>query len=128
MIVQKPLPCFNYPSRVIGSLIFAMANVIIFSIAYWRIDRGGPEARENKVRVRPDWIFPQEGVPDDFQRDWRPSFVDYLFIGFTTATAFSPTDALPLSRRAKLLMMAQSLISLVTIIAVAARAINTLGS
>jgi hypothetical protein len=111
---------------LMSSISLWAANVVIFSIAYWRIDRGGPEARQNKVRVRPDWIFPQEGVPD-LQHDWRPSFVDYLFIGFTTATAFSPTDALPLSHRAKLLMMVECLISLVTLIAVAARAINTLG-
>ena len=98
-------------------------NVLIFSVMYWRIDRGGPEARAKLTDRKPDWQFPQEAA----QADWHPTFVDYLFLGFCTATAFSPTDALPMTSRAKLLMMAESIISLVTIIAVASRAINILG-
>jgi hypothetical protein len=103
-------------------------NVLLFSLVYWRLDRGGPEARANHVNTKPDWLFPQQGVPEYVPPDWRPIFVDYLFLAFDTATAFSPTDALPLTSRAKMLMMLQSIISLVTIIAVAARAINILGS
>ena len=94
---------------------------------YWQLDRGGPGARENREQVRPDWQFPQTGCPDNAPADWRPAFVDYLFLGYSTATAFSPTDALPLSSRAKLLMMLESTISLVTIVVVASRAINILG-
>jgi hypothetical protein len=103
-------------------------NVVMFSLVYWRIDRGGPEARASNTKTLPDWLFPQQGIPMEVAGNWRPTYVDYLFIGFATATAFSPTDAMPLSGRAKLLMMLESLISLVTIIAVAARAINILGS
>jgi hypothetical protein len=103
-------------------------NVLIFSLAYWRIDRGGPEGRCNHVNTKPDWLFPHEGAAKDVPPDWRPTFVDYLFLAFCTATAFSPTDVLPLTSRAKLLMMAESAISLVTIIAIAARAINILGT
>jgi len=77
--------------------------------------------------VRPDCLFPQAGAPEDSPPGWRPTFVDYLFLGFSTATAFSPTDALPLTPRAKLLMMLESAISLATIVVVAARAINVLG-
>jgi len=102
-------------------------NVLAFSLAYWRVDRGGPEARANHTSTKHDWLFPQEGATENAP-DWRPTFVDYLFLAFCTATAFSPTDALPLTSRAKLLMMLESIISLVTIIAVAARAINILGS
>jgi hypothetical protein len=105
------------------------ANVLIFSLAYWRLDRGGPEARANSSSARPDWLFPQQSAPTEFvPPDWHPVFVDYLFLAFDTAAAFSPTNDLPLTSRAKLLMMLESTISLVTIIAVAARAINMLGS
>ena len=103
-------------------------NVLIFSVAYWRIDRGGPEARANRASTKPDWVFPQEGAPEDAPLDWRPTYIDYLFLAFCTATAFSPTDAQPMTSRAKLLMMLESTISLVTIAAVASRAINILGS
>jgi len=111
-----------------SSIAFWVTNVLIFSLLYWQIDRGGPEARLNNASTKPDWLFPQQGVPGDVPPGWRPVFVDYLFLGFTTATAFSPTDALPLSSRAKILMMFESTISLVTIVIVASRAINILGS
>jgi hypothetical protein len=106
-----------------------VTNVLVFALLYWYIDRGGPEARISRLHVRPDWLFPQADAPaEDVPPDWRPTFVDYLFLGFATATAFSPTDALPLTSRAKLLMMLQSTISLATLAAVASRAINILGS
>lgn len=105
-----------------------VTNVLTFSLLYWQIDRGGPEARMNNAGRRPDWLFPQTGVPEDAPPDWRPTFVDYLFLAFSTATAFSPTDALPLTSRAKMLMMLESAISLMTIVVVASRAINILGS
>jgi hypothetical protein len=104
------------------------ANVLLFSLAYWRMDGGGPEARLSRASKKCDWLFPQEGAPEHVPPDWHPAFVDYLFLSFCTATAFSPTDAQPLTSRAKLLMMGESLVSLVTIIAVASRAINILGS
>jgi hypothetical protein len=103
-------------------------NVLTFSLLYWEIDRGGPEARSNDASPRPDWLFPQEGAPQDVSPDWRPTFVDYLFLGYSTATAFSTTDLMPLTSRAKMLMMLESTISLVTIVAVMSRAINILGS
>jgi len=111
-----------------SSIAVWITNVLMFSLLYWQIDRGGPEARLNNASTQPDWLFPQVGAPDDVPPDWRPVFVDYLFLGFTTATAFSPTDALPLTSRAKMLMMFESTISLVTIVVVASRAINILGS
>jgi hypothetical protein len=111
-----------------SSIAIWVVNVVMFSLLYWQIDRGGPEARANNASQRPDWLFPQEGTRENVPSDWRPTFVDYLFLGYSTATAFSPTDVLPLTSRAKLLMMLESAISLVTIVVVASRAINILGS
>lgn len=104
-----------------------VTNVLAFSLLYWQLDRGGPGAREHSENMRPDWQFPQTSCPDDAPVGWRPTFVDYLFLAYSTATAFSPTDALPLTSRAKLLMMLESAISLATIVVVASRAINILG-
>lgn len=104
-----------------------VANVLVFSILYWQLDRGGPEARLNHQGIKPDWSFPQYGVPQDVPAGWRPSFVDYLFLGFSTAMAFSTTDVLPLTSRAKLLMMMESGIALFIIVVIASRAINILG-
>jgi hypothetical protein len=112
-----------------SSVALWVSNVLMFSLLYWQIDRGGPGVRASGVRPRPDWLFPQEGAPaEDLPPGWRPTFVDYLFLAFSTATAFSPTDVLPLSPRAKMMMMVESAISLVTIVVVAARAIGELGS
>jgi hypothetical protein len=111
-----------------SSIAMWVINVFTFSLLYWQIDRGGPEARSNNVSARPDWLFPEEGARENVPPDWRPTFVDYLFLGYSTATAFSSTDTLPLTSRAKVLMMFESAFSLVTIVIVASRAINILGS
>jgi hypothetical protein len=111
-----------------SSVAMWAVNVLTFSLLYWQIDRAGPEARANHASPRPDWLFPQEGARDDVAPDWQPTFVDYLFLGYSTATAFSTTDVMPLTSRAKMLMMLESTISLVTIVAVLSRAINILGS
>lgn len=103
-------------------------NVLVFSVAYWRIDRGGNVARAKGMPGALDWLFPREGVDDESMPPWRPTFVDYLFLAFCTAAAFTPAEAMPMTARAKLLMMAEGLIALVTILAVASRAIGLLGS
>ena len=124
----------NRPADISGlqllesSIAVWVINVLMFSLLYWQMDRGGPEARVNNAGTRPDWLFPQMGAAEDAPPDWRPTFVDYLFLGYSTATAFSTTDVMPLTSRAKLLMMLESTISLATIVVVAARAINILGS
>lgn len=106
-----------------------VSNVLMFALLYWQTDRGGPVARAGGATRRPDWLFPQEGLrSEDVPPGWKPTFVDYLFLAFSTATAFSATDVLPLTPRAKMTMMLESAISLVTIVVVAARAINVLGS
>jgi hypothetical protein len=104
-----------------------VTNVLAFSIVYWDVDRGGPENRANESAALPDWLFPQAGVPKEVAPGWRPTYVDYLFLAFSTATAFSATDVAPLTVRAKLLMMLESCISLATIAIIASRAINILG-
>jgi hypothetical protein len=112
-----------------SSIAVWVTNVLMFSLLYWQIDRGGPEARLNNASTTPDWLFPQEGAPaEDVPQGWEPKFVDYLYLGYATATAFSTTDVMPLTSRAKLLMMLESAISLMTIVVVAARAINILGN
>ena len=109
-----------------SSIVVWVNNVLSFSLLYWQLDRGGPHARANNLSRKPDWLFPQAGVPEDVLPGWQPTYVDYLFLGYSTATAFSSTDTLPLTSRAKMLMMFQGMISLVTILIVASRAINIL--
>lgn len=108
-------------------------NLVAFALWYWTLDRGGPAARGITRHNRPDFLFPQmtldratRATADPGDEGWTPGFVDYLFLAFTNASAFSPTDTLPLSAGAKLLMMAQSGVSLLTIALVAARAVNIL--
>jgi uncharacterized membrane protein len=101
-----------------------LTNVIVFALWYWEFDRGGPAARASARKKHPDFLFTQMTTPELVRRDWEPGFVDYLYLSFTNATAFSPTDTLPMSRWAKLAMMFQSAISLVTVALVVARAVN----
>lgn len=100
-----------------------LTNVIVFALWYWEIDRGGPGRRGTSP---PDFLFPQMTDPKYAQPDWYPTFLDYLYVAFTNGTAFSPTDTMPLTKQAKMLMLAQSLISLLTLALVAARAVNIL--
>ena len=103
----------------------AVSNILIFSIWYWIIDPPGVEgiAREDEPW---DFLFPQRGSSLPHYESWVPRYADYLFVAFTTSFAFSPTDALPLTRRAKLLMLLQAAISVVTLTAIAGSAINIL--
>ena len=116
----------NAFSLLSSSVVIWTVNVVTFSMLYWQIDRGGPYARANGLNARPDWVFAQPAAPEDLPPDWEPLFLDYLYLGFNTATAFSPTDALPLTRRAKMLMMIESTISLLTLVIVLSRAINVI--
>lgn len=101
-------------------------NLIVFAIWYWEIDGGGPYKRHEAGYRSDDFIFPQLTRSDDRFAGWQPEFVDYLFLAFNTSTAFSPTDTMVLSRRAKALLMTQSIMSLVVVAVIAARAVNTL--
>ena len=101
-------------------------NVIVFSLWYWQLDRGGPAERAAGSSIRPSFAFPEDATPELVPAGWRPTYPDYLYLAYTNATAFSPTDTLPVRRWAKLTMMVQSTLSLVIAILVLARAINIL--
>jgi uncharacterized membrane protein len=117
---------------VVGTpLIFAamqiwITNVIVFGLWYWELDRGGPSARCREDHREPDFLFAQMTTPAAAPLHWTPRFVDYLYVAFTNATAFSPTDTMPLTTWAKVLMAVQSIASLLTVALVAARAVNIL--
>jgi uncharacterized membrane protein len=115
------------PSEVLlsGAVIW-LTNVFVFAVWYWELDRGGPAARATARKIHPDFLFAQMSVPELTPKDWEPKFVDYLYLAFTNAAAFSPTDTLPLSRWAKLAMMAQAAVSITVVALVIARAVNIL--
>jgi hypothetical protein len=106
-----------------GALIW-LGTALVFGLLYWELDSGGPLARYHRKRAYPDFAFPQQLNPDLAPLDWRPRYVDYLVLGITTGTAFSPTDVMPMAAWAKLSMALQSLISLTVIGLVVARAVN----
>jgi hypothetical protein len=99
-------------------------NVIAYGLWYWGFDRGGPVRRVQPDPPPPDFQFPQMENPQLAAPGWRPELLDYLYVSFTNSIAFSPTDAMPLSRWAKLLMLSESALSSLTILLVAARAVN----
>jgi uncharacterized membrane protein len=109
-----------------GTEIWA-TNVLVFALWYWELDRGGPRARALEEDPEYDFMFPQMSDSEWAPKGWKPNFVDYLYTSFTNAMAFSPTDTMPLTPWAKMLMLVQSLASLITIGLVAARAVNILG-
>jgi hypothetical protein len=101
-------------------------NVIVFGHWYWEFDRGGPVRRAEGVAKYPDLMFPQMASPELAPKDWEPYFIDYLYLSFTNATAFSPTDVMPLARWAKITMAVQSAVALLVGVLVIARAVNIL--
>src|SRR5262249_13416995 len=115
------------PLILSGTVLWA-TNVLLFSVWYWEMDRGGPVDRHLNPHTLPDFQFPQMENPQfaPHGKDWRPGFGDYLYTSLTNATAFSPTDTMPLTQFAKLTMGIQSLSALVTIALVLARAVNIL--
>ena len=109
-----------------GALTVWLANVIVFALWYWELDRGGPRRRESDGGGAPDFLFPQMTDAKEIMPGWQPAFSDYLYFSSTNATAFSPTDTMPITGIAKLLMSAQSLSSFVLVVLVTARAVNIL--
>lgn len=116
----------NGRSLIYSGMALWLTNVLLFGLWYWEIDRGGPLARRIGNTTTPDFLFPQMTDPRWAPKDWGPGLVDYLYTSFTNATAFSPTDTMPLTPVAKWLMTAQALTALVTIGLVVARAVNIL--
>ena len=125
-----------YPTKSLGvsagrELIFSavliwVTNVIIFGLWFWELDRGGPAVRGTRQEGWPDFQFPQMENPKLAQPGWHPRYLDYLYVSLTNSAAFSPTDAMPLTRRAKGLMGISAAVSMITVLVVASRAINIL--
>ena len=106
-----------------GATVWA-TNVILFGLWFWLFDQGGPSERLRHEQRSPDFLFPQIDNPDVAAPGWRPHFIDYMYVSFTNSIAFSPTDTMPLSRWAKLLMLFESALSALVVLLVAARAVN----
>jgi hypothetical protein len=128
LLVQRLLSGGVDPGPLLfGAAAIWLANCGTFAVWYWEIDGGGPAKRRRDGHVSTDFLFPQLQIGDGKSSGgWWPGFIDYLFVAWNASTAFSPTDTLILSQRAKVLMMIQSLLALVTVAVLAARAINTL--
>jgi uncharacterized membrane protein len=116
----------NGRELIFAGLAIWLTNVLIFALWYWEIDRGGPGRRGAGEDRPPDFLYPQMTDDRIEPRDWRPQFIDYLYVSLTNATAFSPTDTMPLSPWSKTLMGSQALVSLVTLGLIVSRAVNIL--
>jgi hypothetical protein len=116
----------NGRALILAAVNIYLTNLVVFGLWYWEMDGGGPGQRAKAANYEYDFLFPQNQNEAYAHPRWQPTFIDYLYVSSTNAMAFSPTDTLPLSRRAKLLMFVQSTIALVTIGLVAARAVNIL--
>ena len=115
-------------SLLLDALNIWFTNVVVFALWFWNIDQHGPALKGLNPERSPDFLFPQMLGAGDEDPGWTPGFVDYLYVSFTNATAFSPTDTMPLSPQSKLLMAIEAMVSLLTVGLVAARAVNILGS
>jgi uncharacterized membrane protein len=107
-----------------AGIVVWLSTIIAFALLYWQLDGGGAAQRAHRMRESPDLAFPQQLNPEIAPPNWRPQFVDYLYLGFTNSTAFSPTDVMPLVPWAKLAMLVQSAISFAILGLVIARAVN----
>ncbi|MCX6729782.1 MAG: hypothetical protein NTV95_04070 [Candidatus Saccharibacteria bacterium] len=116
----------NGRDLVLTALNIFLTNIVVFALLYWEIDGGGPGKRKIAKNHERDFMFPQHNLTDFESKKWIPTFVDYFYVSSTNAMAFSPTDAMPLSRRIKMLMLTQSIVSLTTIALIISRAVNIL--
>lgn len=125
MLVTQGKQVQGAPLLASGAYLWA-SNVLSFGLWFWLFDRGGPHAREFNTNAPPDFFFPEMAAGDFVSSDWTPGIAEYMYLAFTNATAFSPTDTLPLTSRARIFMTAESILSLVIIALVMARAVNIL--
>jgi hypothetical protein len=116
----------NGRELVISGVLIWLTNLLIFALWYWEMDRGGPGRRAAGHDGPPDFLFPQMSDDHIMPPDWRPMFIDYLYVSLTNNTAFSPTDTMPLRPVAKTVMGVQSVVSLLTIGLIVSRAVNIL--
>jgi uncharacterized membrane protein len=113
---------------LVHALVVWLTNLIVFGLLFWELDAGGPVRRAIEGRATPDFQFPQDENRELARPGWRAGLADYTYLSLTNAMAFSPTDAMPLSRQAKGLMAAESLLSNIIVVLVIARAVNVFGS
>lgn len=113
---------------LVHALVVWMTNMIVFSLLFWELDAGGPVRRATVGRALPDFQFPQDQNPELAPQVWRSALFDYVYVSLTNSLALSPTDAMPLTRKAKGLMALESVLSNVVIVLVIARAVNVLGA
>jgi hypothetical protein len=113
---------------LVGTGILLATNIVTFGLLYWQLDSGGPSGRLVHSKPHPDFQFPQTGTEGLAPPGWQPRFQDHLYLAYTNVVAFSPTDTLPLTHRAKGLMAIQSMISLAVLVVVISRVINILPS
>ncbi|HSX46211.1 MAG TPA: DUF1345 domain-containing protein [Candidatus Saccharimonadia bacterium] len=111
---------------ILTSINIFVTNIIIFALWYWEMDGGGPGERQRIAKYEQDFLFPQHQHEDYRHPEWKPTFVDYLYVSSTNAMTFGPADTKPLTRRTKMLMLIQATISLITVALVAARAVGIL--
>ena len=127
MLDDSPVTAEAGPLLVAGAKVW-LTNNIAFALLYWEFDDGGPVQRAKGLPDHPDLAFPQQLNPELAKHGWRPEFLDYLYVAFTTANAFSPTDTMPLAHWAKVAMASQALISFTIVGLVLARAVNSFAS
>ncbi len=116
----------NGRQLIVSGVLIWLTNFLIFGLWYWELDRGGPGTRAAGRDQAPDFLFPQMADDRIQPAAWRPNFIDYLYVSLTNATAFSPTDTMPLTPMAKSVMGIQSLVSVVTLALIVSRAVNVL--
>jgi hypothetical protein len=116
------------PQLLMSGSVLWLTNVIVFGLAFWTLDCGGPAKRAVDGRATPDFQFPQDDNPSLARPGWYPRLEDYVYVALTNGIAFSPTDAMPLTRWAKGLMALDAIISVGAVLLVAARAVNVLGT
>jgi hypothetical protein len=109
---------------LIDAVLVWLMNLMVFTIWYWMLDRGGPDRRGTAQVGRRDWLFPQDQSAVEGWEDWKPGFTDYLYAAFAYSASFGPNDTQMLSQRFKVLSMAQTMLSLTVVVMIAARAIN----
>jgi hypothetical protein len=134
ILLISALPAHKTPPEtlLVSAASLWATNILVFALWYWRLDAGGPHQRDKRARhsngafLFPQMIMSERALREARQHGWSPNFFDYLFLAFNTNTAFSPTDTPALTRWAKILMMLQSLLSLMIIALLAARAVNIL--
>jgi hypothetical protein len=116
------------PQLLMSGGVLWLTNVIVFGLAFWTLDAGGPAVRAVEGRATPDFQFPQDDNPAQARPGWYPRLEDYVYVALTNGIAFSPTDAMPLTRWAKGMMALDAMISVGAVLLVAARAVNVLGT